>query len=82
MQQRRDLITLDIMLPSMDGWGFRNRIKQMPSISDQEPAQLHICKELVTRQGGQICVTSALNKGRTFSFTLRWICVPNGAAGK
>jgi signal transduction histidine kinase len=31
---------------------------------------LYICKELVTRQGGQIWVTSALNQGSTFSFTL------------
>ncbi len=31
---------------------------------------LYICKELVTRQGGQIWVTSTLNQGATFSFTL------------
>jgi CheY-like chemotaxis protein len=32
MQQRLDLITLDIMLPNMDGWDFLNRIKQMPEL--------------------------------------------------
>jgi PAS domain S-box-containing protein len=31
---------------------------------------LFICKELVTRQGGQIWVKSELQKGSTFSFTL------------
>jgi PAS domain S-box-containing protein len=31
---------------------------------------LYICKELVTRQGGQIWVTSQPDKGSTFSFTL------------
>jgi len=31
---------------------------------------LHICKELVTRQGGQIQVTSTVGKGTTFSVTL------------
>lgn len=31
---------------------------------------LYICKELVTRQGGQIWVKSELEKGSTFSFTL------------
>jgi PAS domain S-box-containing protein len=31
---------------------------------------LYICKELVTRQGGQIWVKSQLQKGSTFSFTL------------
>jgi PAS domain S-box-containing protein len=31
---------------------------------------LYICKELVTRQGGQIWVTRGAEKGTTFSFTL------------
>jgi len=31
---------------------------------------LHICKQLVTQQGGEIWVKSQLQKGTTFSFTL------------
>jgi CheY-like chemotaxis protein len=33
MQQPLALITLDIMLPNMDGWEFLSRIKQMPALS-------------------------------------------------
>jgi CheY-like chemotaxis protein len=32
MQQPLSLITLDIMLPSMDGWEFLDRIKQVPAL--------------------------------------------------
>ncbi len=32
-QQALSLITLDIMLPSMDGWEFLGRIKQVPALS-------------------------------------------------
>ncbi|MEX2109335.1 MAG: PAS domain S-box protein [Gemmatimonadaceae bacterium] len=32
-QQRLSLITLDIMLPEMDGWEFLGRIKQIPALS-------------------------------------------------
>ncbi|MDB4892941.1 MAG: hybrid sensor histidine kinase/response regulator [Gemmatimonadetes bacterium] len=31
-EQQLALITLDIMLPNMDGWEFLNRIKQIPSL--------------------------------------------------
>jgi PAS domain S-box-containing protein len=33
-QQPLSLITLDIMLPEMDGWEFLSRIKQMPEVSN------------------------------------------------
>jgi CheY-like chemotaxis protein len=33
MQQPLALITLDIMLPEMDGWEFLGRIKQVPALS-------------------------------------------------
>jgi CheY-like chemotaxis protein len=33
VQQPLVLITLDIMLPNMDGWEFLGRIKQMPTLS-------------------------------------------------
>jgi signal transduction histidine kinase/CheY-like chemotaxis protein len=33
VQQPLALITLDIMLPNMDGWEFLSRIKQMPALS-------------------------------------------------
>jgi CheY-like chemotaxis protein len=33
VQQPLALITLDIMLPNMDGWEFLSRIKQLPSLS-------------------------------------------------
>src|SRR6185436_5253910 len=33
MQQPLSLITLDIILPNMDGWEFLSRIKQMPDLS-------------------------------------------------
>ncbi len=32
VQQRLSLITLDIMLPNMDGWEFLARLKQIPSL--------------------------------------------------
>ncbi len=32
-QQPLSLITLDIMLPNMDGWEFLNRLKQMPALN-------------------------------------------------
>ena len=32
MQQPVSLITLDIMLPHMDGWEFLNRVKQVPDL--------------------------------------------------
>ncbi len=32
VQQPLALITLDIMLPNMDGWEFLNRVKQMPEL--------------------------------------------------
>ena len=32
MQQPLALITLDIMLPNMDGWEFLSRIKQVPAL--------------------------------------------------
>jgi signal transduction histidine kinase/DNA-binding response OmpR family regulator len=32
MQQSLSLITLDIMLPNMDGWEFLGRLKQMPTL--------------------------------------------------
>jgi PAS domain S-box-containing protein len=32
-QQTLSLITLDIMLPNMDGWEFLNRIKQVPALA-------------------------------------------------
>ncbi len=32
-QQPLSLITLDIMLPNMDGWEFLSRLKQMPALS-------------------------------------------------
>src|SRR5580765_6734999 len=32
VQQPLSLITLDIMLPSMDGWEFLSRIKQIPTL--------------------------------------------------
>jgi CheY-like chemotaxis protein len=32
-QQPPSLITLDIMLPNMDGWEFLSRLKQMPALS-------------------------------------------------
>src|SRR5256885_3638842 len=32
-QQSLALITLDIMLPKMDGWEFLSRLKQMPALS-------------------------------------------------
>jgi signal transduction histidine kinase/DNA-binding response OmpR family regulator len=32
MQQPLSLITLDIMLPNMDGWEFLGRLKQMPTL--------------------------------------------------
>jgi len=38
---------------------------------------LFICKELVTRQGGQIWVRSALGKGAVFSVTLPVFSLPN-----
>jgi signal transduction histidine kinase len=51
--------------------------ERLYQVTDQNQASrkglglgLYICKELVTRQGGQIWVTSTLNKGSTFSFTL------------
>jgi PAS domain S-box-containing protein len=33
MEQPLSLITLDIMLPSMDGWEFLGRLKQVPALS-------------------------------------------------
>jgi PAS domain S-box-containing protein len=33
VQQPLSLITLDIMLPNMDGWEFLSRIKQLPALS-------------------------------------------------
>ncbi len=33
VQQTLSLITLDIMLPNMDGWEFLNRIKKLPELS-------------------------------------------------
>ena len=33
VQQPLSLITLDIMLPNMDGWEFLSRIKQMPALA-------------------------------------------------
>jgi CheY-like chemotaxis protein len=33
VQQPLSLITLDIMLPNMDGWEFLSRIKQVPSLT-------------------------------------------------
>jgi PAS domain S-box-containing protein len=33
MQQPLSLITLDIMLPRMDGWEFLSRLKQLPALS-------------------------------------------------
>jgi CheY-like chemotaxis protein len=33
MQQPLSLITLDIMLPQMDGWEFLSRLKQVPTLS-------------------------------------------------
>ena len=36
---------------------------------------LYICKELVTRQGGQIWAKSALGEGSVFSFTLPVLCL-------
>ena len=33
VQQPLSLITLDIMLPDMDGWEFLGRIKQMPALA-------------------------------------------------
>jgi CheY-like chemotaxis protein len=33
-QQPLSLITLDIMLPNMDGWEFLTRVKQMPSLQN------------------------------------------------
>jgi PAS domain S-box-containing protein len=33
-QQPLSLITLDIMLPNMDGWEFLSRIKQIPAVSN------------------------------------------------
>ena len=34
MEQPLTLITLDIMLPNMDGWEFLSRIKEMPSVAN------------------------------------------------
>ena len=33
MQQPLSLITLDIMLPNMDGWEFLSRLKQVPALA-------------------------------------------------
>jgi CheY-like chemotaxis protein len=33
VQQRLSLITLDIMLPNMDGWQFLSRLKQVPALA-------------------------------------------------
>jgi len=38
---------------------------------------LYICKELVTRQGGQICAKSAPGRGAVFSVTLPVFSLPN-----
>src|SRR6185295_17613804 len=33
LQQPLSLVTLDIMLPNMDGWEFLSRIKQVPTLT-------------------------------------------------
>jgi hypothetical protein len=38
---------------------------------------LHICKELVTRQGGEIWANSSLGQGSVFSFTLPIFSLPS-----
>ena len=41
VQQPLSLITLDIMLPNMDGWEFLGRIKQVPAL-DAHPGRDHL----------------------------------------
>ncbi len=41
VQQPLSLITLDIMLPNMDGWEFLGRIKQMPALA-AHPGRDHL----------------------------------------
>jgi two-component system chemotaxis response regulator CheY len=46
---RPDLILLDLMMPEMDGWGFRVRQRTMPGVADVPVIVLSATRDLATK---------------------------------